>query len=83
MPVNSIKGKFVNSYKLLRLAGKGYDIAYTVHCHNNAPELYNLANDSGEMKNLHPSTPRPANGQNAYESGETSLSGFPILALIK
>ena len=54
-----------------------------MHCHNNAHELYNLANDRAQMKNLHPSAPRYANGQNPFESGETTLAGFPIPALLK
>ncbi|KAJ4354687.1 uncharacterized protein N0V89_006424 [Didymosphaeria variabile] len=80
---NHPKGKFVNSYKSLRLVGKGYDISYTVHCHKNAHELYNLANDRVQMKNLHPNAPAPLNGKNAFDSGETTLAGFPIPKLLK
>jgi len=78
-----VKGKFVNSYKSLRLAGKGYDISYTVHCHNNAHELYNLATDRVQMKNLHPTAPAPEGGQNAFDAGEKTLAGFPIRKLLK
>ncbi|KAF2794585.1 alkaline phosphatase-like protein [Melanomma pulvis-pyrius CBS 109.77] len=80
---HNITGKFVNSYKSLRLAGKGYDISYTVHCHNNSHELYNLANDRVELRNLHPTAPAPAGGKNAFDSGDTELAGFPIPKLLK
>lgn len=80
--VNGKKGERVNSYKSLRLAGKGYDISYTVHCEANAHELYDMAADVVQMHNLHPSAPAPAGGKNAFDAGQTQLAGYPIKKLL-
>ena len=78
-----VKGKFVNAHKSLRLTGKGSDISYTVHCHKNAHELYDLATDRVQMKNLHPTAPAPEGGRNALDAGEKTLASFPIPELLK
>ena len=78
-----VKGKFSNAYKSLRLTGKGYDISYTVHCHKNAQELYDLATDRVQMENLHPTAPALKGGQNAFDAGEKTLASFPIAKLPK
>ncbi|KAF2677191.1 alkaline phosphatase-like protein [Lentithecium fluviatile CBS 122367] len=80
---NKIKGKFVNTYKSLRLAGNGYDISYTVHCHRNAHELYDLSSDRVQMNNLHPSAPALTGDKNAFDSGATTLANFPIPKMLK
>ena len=81
--VNTIKGRFVNAYKFLRLTGKGHDISYTVHCHKNAHGLYDLVTDRVQMKNLHPTAPAREGGQNAFDAGEKTLASFPIPELLK
>jgi N-acetylglucosamine-6-sulfatase len=72
----------VNSYKSVRLAGKGYDISYTVQCHKNAHELYNMKKDPVQMRNLHPTAPAPEMHKNAFHSGEQKLAGFEIKRLL-
>ncbi|ORY11737.1 arylsulfatase-like protein [Clohesyomyces aquaticus] len=42
---------FNNTYKALRIIGKGYNYFYSVWC-NNEHELYDLENDPGQLKNL-------------------------------
>ncbi|KAF2108786.1 alkaline-phosphatase-like protein [Lophiotrema nucula] len=79
---NGLNGTRVNSYKSLRLAGKGYDLMYAVQCVNNSHELYDMVTDSGQMRNLHPTAPHEANHKNAYNSGNTKLSGFDIKSLL-
>jgi hypothetical protein len=40
-----------NTYKALRIIGKGYNLYYSVWC-NNVYELYDLNNDPGQLENL-------------------------------
>ncbi|KAF2178650.1 alkaline phosphatase-like protein [Zopfia rhizophila CBS 207.26] len=80
---NGLKGTRVNSYKSLRLAGKGYDIMYAVQCHNNSHELYNMNQDPVQMRNLHPTAPHEPGKKNPYDSGEKQLAGYDIPRLIQ
>ncbi|CZT44584.1 probable arylsulfatase [Rhynchosporium secalis] len=53
-------GKFVayglnNTYKALRVLGRGYNLYYAVWC-TNEHELYDLTTDPGQLKNLYPTT---------------------------
>lgn len=79
----NLKGKkHVNSYKSLRLIGKGYDIMYAVQCHKNAHELYNMNKDPGQMRNLHPTAPAESGHKNPFHSGENQLAGYDIERLL-
>jgi N-acetylglucosamine-6-sulfatase len=80
--VHGLKGRRVNSYKSLRLAGKEYDIMYAVQCHNNSHELYNMKKDPVQMRNLHPSAPAEEGHKNPFNSGEQKLAGYDITRLL-
>ena len=76
--MQGILGRQVNSYKSVRLAGKGYDIMYAVHCSNNTHELYDMQADSVQMRNLHPTAPAEEGQSNPYDSGMKQLAGYDI-----
>ncbi|XMA11831.1 hypothetical protein WAI453_004622 [Rhynchosporium graminicola] len=44
-----------NTYKALRVLGRGYNLYYAVWC-TNEHELYDLTTDPGQLKNLYPTT---------------------------
>ncbi|KAL2061395.1 hypothetical protein VTL71DRAFT_7668 [Oculimacula yallundae] len=46
---------FNNTYKALRVIGKGYNLYYAVWC-TNEHELYDLTTDPGQIHNLYPTT---------------------------
>ncbi|KAF2008124.1 arylsulfatase-like protein [Amniculicola lignicola CBS 123094] len=57
---------FNNTYKALRVIGKGYNFYYSVWC-NNEHQLYDLNTDPGQLKNLL-----------AKESSAETVLGFPV-----
>ncbi|KAJ1327774.1 N-acetylglucosamine-6-sulfatase [Microdochium nivale] len=66
-----------NTYKALRVLGAGYDLFYSVWC-NNEHELYDLANDPGQLRNLYPKQNPSAHERNAGNDGNDLLDDVKL-----
>ncbi|OCK87597.1 arylsulfatase [Cenococcum geophilum 1.58] len=65
-----------NTYKAIRVIGKSYSLYYSIWC-NNEHELYDLARDPYQMRNIFPS-----NHFNSTQTSKSKLLGHPLSAVI-
>ncbi|KAI0408252.1 alkaline-phosphatase-like protein [Xylaria palmicola] len=62
-----------NTYKAIRLSGRGYSLYYAVWC-NNEHELYDMTVDPGQMNNLLATTNSASN--------QTLIAGLPVSKVV-
>ena len=74
--------KNLNTYKALRIQGRGYNLMYSVWCQDGAHELYDMTWDQYQMTNLHPEAPVEEYSLNAYNKGMNTLMGRPTEQVI-
>ena len=68
--ISEIPASINTTYKALRILGTGYDFYYSVWCHENQHELYNMTADPGQMNNLFVDY--------TYNPNESNSTGFSL-----